>query len=368
MSTSRKTVCHFTSVHQHDDVRIFHKQCLTLSKNGFVVHIVAPEAPDLLVGSIRLHGVRGRHQSRLLRMISTMVKTGWVAWKLDADVYHFHDPELIPAGLLLKLLKKRVLYDVHEDYPEDILTKEWIPQHLRKRVSHLFNTLEQWAARQFDGVIAATPAIAQKFKAPVRCVTINNYPLVDENLAFGLNEAGEKQFVCYVGLISRIRGIVPLVEALSYAKIPLALVGAFAPPELRNEVTRLEGWHYVRDYGYLSRTDAAAVMKRSLAGIVTFLPGPNHGQSQPNKMFEYMAAGLPIIASNFPLWRELIEGNQCGICVDPSDPWAIADALQRLAADPAMARTMGANGTKAVFSRYNWEKEAEKLLILYRSV
>ncbi|MBD3768073.1 MAG: glycosyltransferase, partial [Gammaproteobacteria bacterium] len=100
-------------------------------------------------------------------------------------------------------------------------------------------------------------------------------------------------------------------------------------------------------------------------GLVTFLPAPNHIDAQPNKMFEYMSAGLPIITSIFPLWREIVEGNQCGLCVDPLDPQAIGEAIQYLIDNPVEAEQMGKNGRQAVEQKYNWTIEEQKLLDLY---
>ncbi len=95
---------------------------------------------------------------------------------------------------------------------------------------------------------------------------------------------------------------------------------------------------------------------------------PNHVDAQPNKMFEYMSAGIPVIASDFPLWREIIEGCGCGICVDPLDPKKIAEAIDYLVDNPEIARRMGENGRKAVYDRYNWDVEEKKLLALYDSL
>ena len=105
-----------------------------------------------------------------------------------------------------------------------------------------------------------------------------------------------------------------------------------------------------------------------MAGLVTFYPLPNHVDAQPNKMFEYMSSGLPVIASNFPLWKKIIEGNKCGLCVDPLDPAAIAKAIDYIVSHPDEARAMGENGKRAVYEKYNWGVESEKLISLYRSL
>ena len=135
---------------------------------------------------------------------------------------------------------------------------------------------------------------------------------------------------------------------------------------LKKKIKKYENWSKVNTLGFLNRQQVSEVLAKSHAGIVTFLPEPNHINAQPNKMFEYMSAGLPVIASNFSLWREIIEGNQCGICVDPLNPKAIGDAIQYLVDNPQKAEQMGKNGRKAVEQKYNWSIEEKKLLTLYK--
>jgi glycosyltransferase involved in cell wall biosynthesis len=112
----------------------------------------------------------------------------------------------------------------------------------------------------------------------------------------------------------------------------------------------------------------AKILENSLAGIVTFLPSPNHLEAQPNKMFEYMSAGIPVIASDFPLWREIISGNDCGLLVNPLKPLEIAGAIDYLVNNPAEAKRMGRNGRLAVIEKYNWPMEEKKLLRFYDSI
>jgi glycosyltransferase involved in cell wall biosynthesis len=173
--------------------------------------------------------------------------------------------------------------------------------------------------------------------------------------------------VCYVGGIGSIRGIRELVQAgeLLGSAARVNLVGTFSEPEVQAEMKASPGWRRVNAYGFLDRQGVRDVMKRSLAGVVTFHPLPNHLDSHPTKMFEYMSSGIPVIASNFPLWRDIIEGNQCGICVDPLDPKAIAAAIDYLVTHPQAAKAMGENGRRAVLEKYNWAVEANKLTDFY---
>ena len=155
-----------------------------------------------------------------------------------------------------------------------------------------------------------------------------------------------------------------MVEAIEKTKYRLLLAGDFEPG-LEGQLKRLFGWRHVDALGFVDREGVRATMARSMAGMVLFHPEPNHIDAQPNKMFEYMSAGIPVIASNFPLWKEIVEGAECGICVDPLNLKEIAGAIQFIVEHPAEAKQMGKNGRRAVEERYNWGREEKKLLGSY---
>ena len=170
--------------------------------------------------------------------------------------------------------------------------------------------------------------------------------------------------VCYVGGIAGIRGAFEMVEAIGKTKYRLLLAGDFEPG-LENKLKQTPGWRQVEALGFVDREGVRTMMARSMAGMVLFHPEPNHIDAQPNKMFEYMSAGIPVIASNFPLWREIIEGAECGICVDPLNTEEIAGAIRFIVEHPVEAEQMGKNGRRAVEERYNWGMEEKKLLGIY---
>jgi len=284
----------------------------------------------------------------------------------NADLYHFHDPELLPFGFLLKVRGKKVIYDAHENVPEDILAKDWIPRPFRRLISSLVKFLENWIAKRLDCVVAATPSIYNRFKVQnCNVVNVNNYPIIGELLFNGNNNSITSNSICYVGAIDEYRGIREMVAAVYKSGMILLLAGDFSPKALRDEIVKIEGWHHVKEFGRVSRREVAQIFRESIAGLVIFHPGPNHTDSQPNKLFEYMSANLPIIASNFPLWKEIIEGNQCGICVDPLNLEEISNAIKWIHENPTKAAEMGKNGYRAVVDKYNWDFESKKLLNLY---
>ncbi|WP_024301263.1 glycosyltransferase family 4 protein [Pseudogulbenkiania sp. MAI-1] len=362
-------VCHLTSAHPRYDIRIFVKECATLARAGHdVTLIVADGQGEEIRDGVRIHDVGPKTGGRLSRMTGTVERIYRAALALRPEVAHFHDPELIPAALKLHRAGIKVVYDVHEDVPRQVLAKHWIPGAARPLVSKGVEVLEHYAARRFDAIVAATPVIRRRFAAlGARAIDVCNYPILEELVRNTPWEARRNE-VCYLGGISRTRGIAPIVAALPSTATRLNLAGLWSEPELKAELQQQPGWARVNDLGVLDRAGVAEVLAASKIGLVTLLPTPSYVESLPIKLFEYMAAGLPVIASDFPLWRDIVDGAGCGLLVDPADPAAIATAITALLSNDERARAMGEAGKAAVLARYSWAAEGDKLVALYREL
>lgn len=368
-----KRVCHVSSAHRGLDTRIFHKECVSLANAGYDTHLVIHADADEIVEAgkrdVTIHPLeRVPNRHRLSRM-STHARRSYLAAKqIDADIYHLHDPELIPYGLLFARSGKHVIFDAHEDLPGEIYTKDWIPLAARHAAAGLARAFQRYAAPRLSAVVGATPFIGTLFEGVAKRVTvINNYPLLGE-LAPNDSNTTRRDSVCYVGGIEEIRGIKEIVQAIGNTASELLLAGEFSTDELRNQVKQYEGWRKVKEYGFVDRKRVSEIMARSFCGLVTLREAPNFVNSQPIKMFEYMSAGVPVIASRFPLWIDVIEGNQCGICVDQNDPKAIASAIRHLQDNPEEVARMGGNGRRAVERIYRWDREEVKLVSLYQDL
>lgn len=360
--------CLLTSVHPWNDTRIFHKECRTLLAAGFEVVLVAPGDKDQVVEGVQLRAVP-RARSRPHRMTSVAWQVYQRALSEKADFYHFHDPELIPVGLMLKRAGKRVVYDVHEDLPRQVLTKGWIPTALRRAVGAAAEVVENAAARRFDTIIAATPHIGDRFcRNGARCQVVCNYPRLDELFVEQVDWSAKQRCVAYVGGITRIRGIFQMVEAIAKTDVRLSLAGTFSSAEERRLGMRMPGWKQVDELGQLGRGEVRAVLSKAVAGLVLFHRAPNHVNALPNKLFEYMSAAIPVIASDFPLWKDLVEGCGAGFCVNPLDVDGIAEAIQWLSDHPREAECMGRRARRAVEERFSWETEARKLTNVYHEL
>lgn len=358
-------VCHFTSAHNWNDDRVFLKECQSLSASGYDVYLVAAgETCD--ANNVHIIGCGEKPEGRRARMGGFARKVYETARDLDCDIYHFHDPELLPYGIKLKQVGKKVIFDSHEDVPEQIMSKYWIPAPLRWIVSKLYKAYESYAVSKFDAVVTATPAIAEKFFGRTRnAVVINNYPKLDD-IVFQTKPFEERSAtICYAGGLDEIRGGKIMVDAVKKLDdIRLVLAGSCD----ESIKTLFADEHNISYLGTVSRKDVNLMYSDSVAGIVIYQPEPNHFNAKPIKMFEFMAAGLPVIASDFPLWKKIIEDSGCGICVNPTKADEVREACLKLVHNLDIGKKMGLAGRKYVVEKYNWAVEEKKLINLYKAL
>lgn len=377
---NKRTVCIMTSVHNVFDIRIFSKEASTLARSGYNVILIAPGDNEMneSVQSIRLLLLK-KPKNRVSRLLIFSWQILIAAKKQKADVYHFHDPELILVGLFLSALGNRVIYDAHEDLPKQIISKYWIPKRLRVIVAWLTKKLEAFSAKRFSAVITTSEDVAARFMRVNKQTTLlRNYPMKNELAQFSQGEATEithddsPSKIVTLGGVSPLRCIKEIIEAMGILAqdqcIKLIVAGACASPALLNDIKRLSGWSHVDYLGVLPRSEAISVLKESNVALVVYSFEPNHLEVKSNRLFESMAVGIPVITSNFPKWKQIVLGNKCGIVVDPSSPEDIAKAITTLIQHPEKSKQMGENGRQAVINVYNWESESKKLIALYEQV
>jgi glycosyltransferase involved in cell wall biosynthesis len=360
-------IAHLSSAHPDGDVRIFHKQCVSLAKSGFDVSLIIPNTTARTESGVKIISFELKTKTRFGRIIRTVNKVYEEALKLNAHVYQIHDPELLRIAVKLKRKGKIVIYDAHEDLPRQVLAKSYIPKLFRRLVSRLVERYENSKASKLTGVIAATPFIRDRFlKINTNTVDINNYPILEELLMEVDYSQKPKNEICYVGNITVVRGVLQIVQSLPETKAKLILAGKFDSDQLKQRMQNEVGWKQVEFLGFVNRDQVRDVYKHARIGLVTLHPIVNYLDSLPVKMFEYLAAGIPVIASDFPLWKKIIDDAQCGICADPLNPKEIASALNELLNDETRANLLGQNGKAAVRQKFNWTAESEKLVGFYK--
>jgi hypothetical protein len=370
------TILHLTTVHPRFELRSHIKEAQTLASSlpHKVLVMVADGKGNVNEGQglVSVHDIGALCVGRLGRMLRGSWRAFFAIRRIKPAIVHFHDPELIMLGVLLNVVGYKVIYDVHEDVPRQTLSKDYLPSAIRKPLSWVISAVEWIGAMAFNAIVPATPKIAERFPAR-KTVTIQNFPIESELLRPASIPCAERQpsFV-YAGGIAKTRGAVEMVRALELlSDIPgarLDLAGTFSPHTLADMLQALPGWRSVHFHGQVSRAQVAQIMGGVRAGLVLFHPLPNHMEAQPIKMFEYMSAGLPVIASDFPLWRRIIGGAACGLLVDPLNSKAIADAMRWILKHPAEAEAMGRRGRQAVGLTYNWDAEAPKIINLYKKL
>ncbi|WP_286978582.1 glycosyltransferase family 4 protein [Aminobacterium sp. UBA5514] len=365
-------ICHITTAHAANDDRIYIKECTSLSQEGYEVFLIAPETSMPLTDVPVNIKFIPKEYSRFLRLIRGQWHALKEALKLKASLYHFHDPELVFMGLVLKFMGEKVIYDVHEDLPRQILTKEWLPSWSRKIIASIAELVEWIGAKFFDGIITVTPLIQKRFP-PHKTILIQNFPILGElaSMEETENHANHSSSFAYIGGITATRGIIEMVKALEYIEnfqVNLTLAGNFSSENLYEEIKSYKGWEKVQYEGFVSRDKIAKILGEAKAGLVVLHPIRNYIDAYPVKLFEYMSTGIPVIASDFPLWRQIIEDAQCGLLVNPLCPKEIAEAMKWILEHPNEAEKMGQNGLKAVQNTYNWENESKKLLGLYQKL
>jgi glycosyltransferase involved in cell wall biosynthesis len=356
-------IVHLTTAHPRFDSRIYYKQCHSLMFHGYdVTLIVADGQGDQHIDGIIIKDIGGYAQ-RAKRILLSPFKAYSVVKQVAPRIVHIHDPELLFTGLLLKIFGMSVVYDAHEDLPEQIKRKFWIPRYFRPVVSWLSKQLLRFILYFYDAVVVATDGISAKISHK-KVVTVKNYPILAE---FTQDKPIVKEIgqFCYAGLMSEDRGLFTMVTALPKDRAMLVLAGIFHQKSLKEKFFKQAIKRNINFLGFLSRKEIADVYSSSVGGLVVLHSDCGYEETLPIKLFEYMAASLPVICSDFPFWVEILEGYECGFIVDPMNINEINNAMQRLIDDPELALKMGREGRKLVEDKYNWDREAKKLIALY---
>ena len=356
-----RKIVHLSTVHRTHDNRVFNKECRLLVERGFDVTLViraeVDEPSPVPVSALPTP------KSRLERLTKTQV----LAWRrlsdLKADLVHIHDPELIPmAWLWTRLHRAMLVFDAHEDLVKQISTKPYLKPWQRVLARAYARLLTRWADKGADGFVAATPDIAAGF-ANRNTVVVHNYPWLSE---FDVAVDRVPGRVVYAGDLSEERKLSLMIEAahLVRGEVPdahLILAGKTAGGGAKEKLREVDG-DVVRYVGLLPPAEVPGLVAQAEVGLILLEPLPNYTTSLPTKLFEYMAAGVPFVASNFPAWVEKFGPLEAGVFVDSESAEVVAEAVVGLLASPSRRAALGANGRAAVAGDFAFESEAETLI------
>ena len=359
-------VCHLTTGHSVFDERILHKECKTLKKAGFKVFLIAPCNEDMTIDGIFVRALP-KPKNKFDRIFKNTFLGFIMALKVNAQLYHFHDPELILVGFCLKLVGKRVIYDVHEDVPKQIVHKNMFGNKvINKIIAKIFSYVQKAGSSFFDGIVGVSPSIVSHFKEK-KSVLIRNFVILDLVENAQKAPCGTDRFVCiYPGGLSKKRGIKEIVQAIGIlgGKVELLLMGNWENAEFRKECECLKGWLYTKYMGHVELQEVYKYMKASTIGMINYYESGT--EAIPNKPFEYMACGLPMVMSNRPDWKILFKGS--ALFVNPRDPVSIAEKINVLVENDVLRKNLGKMGQKMVERRFNWESEGKRLVEFYKKL
>lgn len=370
-STNQKKVCHVTSAHSRYDVRIFHKECKSLANNGFdVTLLVNDNLPNESIDGVKIVSTQLKPSNRFERMVKSKKKIKTLMLESDADIYHFHDPELLPEASWIKNKGKKVIFDFHEDVSQQILFKTWIPASFRRIVSSIYKSYEQKKAKSFDALITVTPKFVERLqKVNSNTVMVTNYPILKGE---SKNEhIQKKKAICFAGGISpqwNHENIIKAIESIEDIEYILAGSG---PKEYLEKLKGLEGWRKVRYLGRIPHEEVKTIYAESMVGMTLLSHETQVGDEGTlgnTKIFEFMEAGLPVICSNNKLWKEIVEKYECGLSINPCIIEEVTKTISKIVRDLDCANKMGQNGSSAVRKEYNWESQENILVEIYKKM
>ncbi|WP_440897966.1 glycosyltransferase [Amphibacillus sp. Q70] len=375
--TNRKKVVHLTTVHHPFDTRIYHKECFSLHKAGYDVSLIAPlenkprGAKVMTDDGIKLIATTKR-KNRLVRMLLSTWETYRLAKREQANYYHFHDPELLWVGWLLKKKTNNVIYDVHEDYLTSISQKEYFAKPIKKIVALLYDKMEAFLIKKMD-ICLAEKYYQERYPTGQ---PILNYPVLNEQLLNAQRDDQEPaDAVIYTGNVTEVRGsylhaILPNLPS----KLDIYFYGK-CQQFIADKMKQLAGeskdkLHFTGIDHFVERQeiDKGYLKQNWLAGMAIFPPTDHYKRKELTKFFEYMTAGIPVVCSNFPTWQAFIDQHECGLTVDPDHPEQWEEALVYLRSHPEERKQMIQNGRQAVRNELNWQVEEKRLLTWYQEI
>lgn len=371
-------VIHLSFRHALKDVRIY-KECNTLAEAGHEVHHIAPnwkseafKAWDYkTTDTVKLHGIKvynkeslkSKSATKIIKEIPAVFRTFYEICKkastLNGDIYHYHDPEIFPIALYLKLIRrKKVVYDMHEHAPKQILQIP-IPKPLKYMLLVVYTIFDFIAENYFDAGVQVI--MAKKFK---NAIIVENYVELPTKYDRDYSKK-EDVTIIYVGGLTRLRGIKELVKAMEYANGKLWLAGNWQSG-LLGECTELDGWEKCTYLGVLKFDEVPKYLKKADIGVIPHMPAPNHNVGHSIKSYEYLGYGLPMVMTEFGLWKQDFE--KCALFFNPKNPKDIANKINLLVENPLMRESLGNHGRKLIEDKYNWGIESKKLIELYNKM
>ena len=350
-------ILHITSVHSHKDTRIYMKECKSLSKK-FEVHLINPNYTGK-IDEVNFHRINF-FKNKFLRILSSWIFVLPKSLNFNYKIIHFHDPELMLAIPIWKLFGKKVIYDVHENYVKQMEVKAYIPKTLKKILKTILPKIEVFFSKMVDGISIVHKDLNLNLNKLNKHVVVSNAPILDYDF---IQKPRKKQF-CYVGLISEERGLYVIAKVLQKLQVKFVIAGKFSNKKFEKKMLKL---HNVSYKGYLNLEQKVDLISESVCGSCTFLPIEHHLVSNPNKIYEYLNYGTPVICSNFQSYKDVIPEDKSFIyyCDITNENDVLITVKNIISKSDNQINEQGKLGNLFIAKNYNWNIEEKKLFELY---
>lgn len=367
-------VCHVISGYFRNDARNFQRQALSLKKAGYDVCFVTNDGePDEVLEGIPFISCKARFP-RWKTLLAAKHQFLPELVRVDADVYQLHSPELLPLVGPLQRMGKAVVYDAHEDLPRHVLEKEWLPTPVRRPISIAAERYLRRALGKADDVITPHSHVVDHLQRTIgKGTLVANFPIVRPLAETTAEEfAARPSAMCYSGTVYFHSNQEAILDAISsFPTLRYRIAGYFDDAH-RQALSQRSGGLQMEYLGRVGQSQLRDLYTTSIAGfsIIDYKlnQGGTRGSYAVNKLFEYMEAGLPVICTDYSLWKDIIDRYDCGICVKPGSVDEIRSAIEYIVSDRARAFRMGQNGRRAVLEEFNWSSEERKYLDVFKRI
>lgn len=364
-----KKICHISTAHSALSGRLLDRECMKLAEAGYDTTLIAQYDKNEIIGGVKIVAFP-KANSRIYRMTLLNIYMLFKALRQKADLYHFHDPELMFVGSLLKLSGKKVIYDIHEDLPKQIHNKPYLSKSIVPYLSKAIEKVEAFFAKRFDGLVTVVPSIEKRLlRSNANTIMYRNFPemkLIDSAVA---KKRDDNKFrIIYPGSLSKVRGVEDIINVVAMYKgeVELILGGRWSHKAFEEHCKNLEGWKYVKYLGRLPQKEVYEYMKSSDLGVHIIHDKPSHRIGYPMKAFEFMACKVPFLISDIGNKRELFEG--AALFIEPQNLEDIKQNISSLIKDKKLGEQLSTYGRKKVEEVYNLESEVDRLLKFYENI
>lgn len=356
---------HLTSVHPRYDTRIFHKHAVFAAASGYSVSmLVNDQHPNEMMNNVSIISTNWVFQSKFKRILYSVFLFPFKSLKIKSNLYIIHDPELIPCGLILKLLGKKVIYDIHEDYH---LIHSQKNTFLSSVLGIFYKLVSNFFVRQIDGVFVVNDRLESQYGSIARhLVLVPNFPIIDKvkPISKSLDDGNLK--IIFAGGITEDWNVSLISNILSELEdVEFHIAG-----KSNHYLDSILDNHYANliYHGHLMHDEVLDLMVQMDMGmaISSSIQLQGEGSIGNTKVFEYLAAGLAVIVNDNKVWREIIKDNNVGFVLDGIED--ISHVINSIKHNKDALKEMKLKAQKIIAEKYNWDKTFLNVVNMYEDI